>query len=31
MGVYRSYFFEGQQDIGGDQPSIADIRLARDA
>ena len=28
LDVYRSYFLEGQQFIGGDHPSIADIRLA---
>jgi glutathione S-transferase len=28
LDVYRSYFLDGQQFIGGDQPSIADIRLA---
>jgi glutathione S-transferase len=28
LDVYRSYFLDGQDFIGGDQPSIADIRLA---
>lgn len=28
LDVYRSYFLDGQQFIGGDHPSIADIRLA---
>jgi glutathione S-transferase len=28
LDVYRSYFLAGQRFIGGDQPSIADIRLA---
>jgi glutathione S-transferase len=28
LDVFRSYFLAGQRFIGGDQPSIADIRLA---
>jgi glutathione S-transferase len=28
LDVYRSFFLAGQQFIGGDQPSIADMRLA---
>jgi glutathione S-transferase len=28
LDVYRSYFLDGQDFIGGDHPSIADIRLA---
>ena len=28
LEVYRSFFLDGQPFIGGDQPSIADIRLA---
>jgi glutathione S-transferase len=28
LDVYRSYFLDGRRFIGGDQPSIADIRLA---
>ena len=28
LDVFRSYFLDGQQFIGGDHPSIADIRLA---
>jgi glutathione S-transferase len=28
LDVYRSYFLDGQPFIGGDHPSIADIRLA---
>ena len=28
LDVYRAYFLDGQQFIGGDHPSIADIRLA---
>ena len=28
LDVYRAYFLEGKRFIGGDQPSIADIRLA---
>jgi glutathione S-transferase len=28
LEAYRGFFLEGQQFIGGDQPSIADIRLA---
>jgi glutathione S-transferase len=28
LDVYRSYFLDGQRFIGGDHPSIADIRLA---
>jgi len=28
LGVYRSYFMDGRRFIGGDHPSIADIRLA---
>ena len=28
LDVYRSFFLDGQPFIGGDQPSIADIRLA---
>jgi glutathione S-transferase len=28
LDVYRSFFLDGQEFIGGDQPSIADIRLA---
>jgi glutathione S-transferase len=28
LGVYRSFFLEGRRFIGGEHPSIADIRLA---
>jgi glutathione S-transferase len=28
LEVYRSFFLDGKQFIGGDEPSIADIRLA---
>ena len=28
LDVFRSYFLDGQTFIGGDHPSIADIRLA---
>ena len=28
LGVYHSFFLDGKQFIGGDEPSIADIRLA---
>jgi glutathione S-transferase len=28
LDVYRSFFLDGKQFIGGDEPSIADIRLA---
>jgi glutathione S-transferase len=28
LEVYRAFFLEGRRFIGGDQPSIADIRLA---
>src|ERR671923_783800 len=28
LDVYRAYFLEGKQFIGGDQPSIADMRFA---
>ncbi|HEV2875464.1 MAG TPA: glutathione S-transferase family protein [Thermoleophilaceae bacterium] len=28
LGVYRSFFLDGKRFIGGDDPSIADIRLA---
>jgi glutathione S-transferase len=28
LDVYRSFFLQGQRFIGGDEPSIADIRLA---
>jgi glutathione S-transferase len=28
LDVYRAYFLDGKRFIGGDHPSIADIRLA---
>jgi glutathione S-transferase len=28
LDVYRAWFLDGKQFIGGDKPSIADIRLA---
>ena len=28
LDVYRAFFLDGKQFIGGDSPSIADIRLA---
>jgi glutathione S-transferase len=28
LDVYRAFFLEGKRFIGGDQPSIADMRLA---
>jgi glutathione S-transferase len=28
LDVYRSFFLDGRTFIGGDQPTIADIRLA---
>ena len=31
LDVYRTFFLDGRQFIGGDTPSIADIRLVRDA